>query len=187
MSSKIIVVTGASRGLGRVAAYARAQGGYTAYAAMREAAGRNAGPARNVRSHARRQGVDLRAIELDGRVQASVDAAVTRIVAEHGRIDVVVHNASRRAFGPAEAFTPEQLAELYDANVVAAQRVNRAVLPHMRRRRQGLLVWVSCSGVAGGTPPYAAPHLAAKAGMDVLAVQYARELARWGIETSIVV
>jgi NAD(P)-dependent dehydrogenase (short-subunit alcohol dehydrogenase family) len=67
------------------------------------------------------------------------------------------------------------------------QRVNRAVLPHMRSAKQGLLVWVSSSSSAGGTPPYLAPYFAAKAGMDALAVLYARELARWGIETSIVV
>jgi NAD(P)-dependent dehydrogenase (short-subunit alcohol dehydrogenase family) len=90
-------------------------------------------------------------------------------------------------FGPAEAFTPEQLAQLYDVNVLSTQRVNRAVLPHLRRQKQGLLVWVSSSSSAGGTPPYLAPYFAAKAGMDAMAVVYARELTRWGIETSIIV
>jgi NAD(P)-dependent dehydrogenase (short-subunit alcohol dehydrogenase family) len=105
----------------------------------------------------------------------------------HGHLDVVVHNAGHMVFGPAEAFTVEQLAEEYDINVLSTQRVNRAVLPHMRKRGQGLLVWVSSSSCAGGTPPYLAPYFAAKAGMDALAVQYARELSRWGIETSIIV
>jgi NAD(P)-dependent dehydrogenase (short-subunit alcohol dehydrogenase family) len=108
-------------------------------------------------------------------------------VAESGRIDVVVHNAGHMMFGPAEAFTPEQFAQQYDVNVLGTQRVNRAVLPHMRARREGLLVWISSSSSAGGTPPYLSPYFAAKAAMDSLAVQYARELARWGIETTIVV
>jgi NAD(P)-dependent dehydrogenase (short-subunit alcohol dehydrogenase family) len=90
-------------------------------------------------------------------------------------------------FGPAEAFTPEQLAELYDINVLSTQRVNRAALPQLRKQAKGLLVWVSSSSSAGGTPPYLAPYFAAKAGMDAMAVVYARELARWGIETSIIV
>jgi NAD(P)-dependent dehydrogenase (short-subunit alcohol dehydrogenase family) len=90
-------------------------------------------------------------------------------------------------FGPAEAFTPEQLAELYDVNVLSTQRVNRAALPQLRKQRRGLVVWVSSSSSAGGTPPYLAPYFAAKAGMDALAVVYARELTRWGIETSIIV
>jgi NAD(P)-dependent dehydrogenase (short-subunit alcohol dehydrogenase family) len=90
-------------------------------------------------------------------------------------------------FGPTEAFTPEQLAELYDINVLSTQRVNRAALPQLRKQGRGLLVWVSSSSSAGGTPPYLAPYFAAKAGMDALAVVYARELTRWGIETSIIV
>jgi NAD(P)-dependent dehydrogenase (short-subunit alcohol dehydrogenase family) len=90
-------------------------------------------------------------------------------------------------FGPAEAFTPEQIAQLYDINVVSTQRVNRAALPHLRGQGRGLLVWVSSSSARGGTPPFLAPYFAAKAAMDSLAVSYAAELARWGIETSIVV
>jgi NAD(P)-dependent dehydrogenase (short-subunit alcohol dehydrogenase family) len=134
-----------------------------------------------------RDGVDLRPVELDVQSEPSVDAAVTSILAESGGIDVIVHNAGHMMFGPAEAFTPEQYAQQYDVNVLGTQRVNRAVLPHMRARKQGLLVWVSSSSSAGGTPPYLSPYFAAKAAMDALAVQYARELARWGIETSIVV
>src|SRR5262249_19611942 len=70
---------------------------------------------------------------------------------------------------------------------LSTQRVNRAALPHMRKQGQGLLIWVSSSSSAGGTPPYLAPYFAAKAGMDALAVQYARGLSRLGIETTIVV
>jgi NAD(P)-dependent dehydrogenase (short-subunit alcohol dehydrogenase family) len=108
-------------------------------------------------------------------------------VAESGRLDVVIHNAGRMVFGPAEAFLPEQLAELYDVNVVSTQRVNQAALPQLRKQRRGLLVWVSSSSASGGTPPYLAPYFAAKAAMDAMAVVYAREVALWGIETSIVV
>jgi NAD(P)-dependent dehydrogenase (short-subunit alcohol dehydrogenase family) len=154
---------------------------------MRDTAGRNAGQVADVEEYAREYSVDLRAIELDVGSQGSVDAAVARIIAEQGRIDVVMHNAGHMAFGPAEAFTPEQLAELYDVNVLSTQRVNRAVLPQLRKQGKGLLLWVSSSSSAGGTPPYLAPYFAAKAGMDAIAVVYARELSRWGIETSIIV
>ena len=106
---------------------------------------------------------------------------------EHGRIDVIVHNAGHMVYGPLEAFTPEQLAELYDINVLGTQRVNRAVLPHMRAAKAGLLVWTSSTSVMGGIPPLLGPYFAAKAGMDQIAVCYTRELAPLGIETSIVV
>jgi len=185
--SKIVLVTGASSGFGRLTAEALAKAGHTVYASMRETAGRNAPEVAKIAAFSKENGVDLRPLELDVLSQASVDAAVGKVIGESGRIDVLIHNAGHMVFGPAEAFTPEQLAQLYDVNVLSTQRVNRAVLPHLRRQKQGLVVWVSSSSSAGGTPPYLAPYFAAKAGMDAMAVVYARELSRWGIETSIIV
>jgi NAD(P)-dependent dehydrogenase (short-subunit alcohol dehydrogenase family) len=185
--SKIILITGASSGFGRLTAEALAKAGHTVYASMRETAGRNAPEVGKIAAFAKGNGVDLRTVELDILAQGSVDAAVGKVIGESGRIDVLIHNAGHMVFGPAEAFTPEQLAQLYDVNVLSTQRVNRAVLPHLRRQKQGLVVWVSSSSSAGGTPPYLAPYFAAKAAMDAIAVVYARELSRWGIETSIVV
>jgi NAD(P)-dependent dehydrogenase (short-subunit alcohol dehydrogenase family) len=184
MSKKVILITGASSGFGRLTAEALGRAGHTVYASMRDVAGRNAANAAEI---AAIPGADIRPIELDVQSEASAEAAVARIVAESGGIDVLVHNAGHMMFGPAESFTAEQFAQQYDVNVLGTQRVNRAVLPHMRAARQGLLVWVSSSSSAGGTPPYLSPYFAAKAAMDALAVQYARELSRWGIETTIVV
>jgi NAD(P)-dependent dehydrogenase (short-subunit alcohol dehydrogenase family) len=184
---QVIVVTGASSGFGALAARALADAGHTVYASMRETTGRNAAEVKAVEEYATAHKADLRAIELDGASQESADSAIRKIVEENGRLDVIVHNAGHMVFGPAEAFTPEQFAELYDVNVLSTQRVNRAALPQLRKQSSGLLVWVSSSSVAGGTPPYLSPYFAAKAGMDALAVLYARELALWGIESSIVV
>jgi NAD(P)-dependent dehydrogenase (short-subunit alcohol dehydrogenase family) len=184
---KIIIITGASSGFGALTACALAKAGYTVYASMRETKGRNAPQVEEAKKFAKDNDVDLRTIELDVASQASADVAIQKIVAENKRLDVVIHNAGHMVFGPAEAFTPEQLGELYDVNVLSTQRVNRAALPQLRRQGEGLVVWVSSSSVAGGTPPYLAPYFAAKAGMDALAVVYARELTRWGIETSIIV
>jgi NAD(P)-dependent dehydrogenase (short-subunit alcohol dehydrogenase family) len=185
--SQIILITGASSGFGALAARALAAAGHTVYASMRETTGRNAPQVEAVKAHAAEHKVDLRSIELDVASQASADAAVAQIVADNGRLDVVLHNAGHMTFGPAEAFTPEQFAELYDVNVLSTQRVNRAALPQLRKQGRALMVWVSSSSSRGGTPPYLAPYFAAKAAMDSLAVSYAGELARWGIETSIIV
>lgn len=183
----VILITGASSGFGALTARALADAGHTVYASMRDTAGRNAPAVADAARYARDKRVDLRTLELDVLAQASADAAAEAVITENGRVDVLIHNAGHMMFGPAEAFTPEQFAELYDVNVLSTQRVNRAVLPILREQRQGLVIWVSSSSAAGGTPPYLAPYFAAKAGMDALAVAYARELARWGIETSIVV
>jgi len=183
----IALVTGASSGFGQMIARDLAGAGHTAYASMRNTADRNADKVAGNAAYAAEHKVDLRSIELDVQDEASIAAAVEAIIAEHGRIDVLVQNAGHMVFGPSEAFTPEQLAALYDVNVLGAQRVNRAVLPHMRAAKSGLVVWISSSSVAGGIPPLLGPYFAAKAGMDALAVAYARELAPLGIETAIVV
>lgn len=185
--NKVIVITGASSGFGALTARALAHADHTVYASMRATTGRNAPQAAEAARYASEHGVDLRTVELDVASTESVDSGIATILAESGRIDAVIHNAGHMSFGPAEAFTPEQFAELYDVNVLSTQRVNRAVLPHMRQRREGLVVWVSSSSSRGGTPPFLSPYFAAKAAMDSLAVSYAGELARWGIETSIIV
>jgi NAD(P)-dependent dehydrogenase (short-subunit alcohol dehydrogenase family) len=185
--TKTTVITGASSGFGALTARALADAGYTVYAGMRDAAGHNAEQVDAAKQYAAANGVDLRTVELDVSGQESVDAAVETILSEQGELDVIVHNAGHMVTGPTEAFTPEQLAELYDTNVLGTQRLNRAALPHLRARRSGLVIWVGSTSTRGGTPPYLAPYFAAKAGMDALAVSYAGELARFGIETSIIV
>jgi NAD(P)-dependent dehydrogenase (short-subunit alcohol dehydrogenase family) len=184
---QIILITGASSGFGLLTARALADAGHTVYASMRDIAGRNAAQAEAVLKEAKARNVDLRVVELDVTSDASADAAIEQIVKRDGRLDALVHNAGHMVFGPAEAFTAEQYAQLYDVNVLGTQRVNRAALPTMRRQGRGLLLWVSSSSTRGGTPPFLAPYFAAKAAMDSLAVSYAGELTRWGIETSIMV
>src|SRR5205823_13520709 len=161
----VIIITGASSGFGALAARALARAGHTVYASMREAAGRNAPQVAEAQKYAAKHNVDLRTIDLDVASEASADAAIEAIVTAHGRLDVVIHNAGHMVFGPAEAFTPEQFAELYDVNVLSTQRVNRVALPQLRRQGQGLVIWVSSSSSVGGTPPYLAPYFAAKAAL----------------------
>lgn len=184
---RTILVTGASSGFGALTVRALADAGHTVHAGVRQTAGRNAGAVAALERWAGERGVALHAVELDVTSQESADAAVARVLDAGGHLDVVVHNAGHMVTGPAEAFTPEQLAELYDVNVLGAQRVNRAALPHLRARGDGLLVWIGSSSTRGGCPPFLGPYFAARAAMDALAVSYAGELIRFGIDTAIVV
>jgi NAD(P)-dependent dehydrogenase (short-subunit alcohol dehydrogenase family) len=154
---------------------------------MRETEGRNAPRVAEVAQWSKDRGFDLRTVELDVQSDTSAAAGVAHILKDSGRLDVIVHNAGHMVFGPAEAFTPDQFIQQYDVNVLGAQRVNRAALPHLRSRGKGLLVWVGSSSTRGGTPPFLSPYFAAKAAMDALAVSYSTELALWGIETTIMV
>jgi NAD(P)-dependent dehydrogenase (short-subunit alcohol dehydrogenase family) len=145
---KVIVVTGASSGFGALAARALAKAGHVVYASMRDTSGRNRAQVQEAAKFAADNKADLRTVELDVLSDTSANAAVKKIIDDNGRLDVVVHNAGHMVFGPLEAFTPEQLAELYDVNVLSTQRVNRAALPQLRKQKQGLVVWVSSSSSA---------------------------------------
>ncbi|PBC70415.1 NADP-dependent 3-hydroxy acid dehydrogenase YdfG [Streptomyces sp. TLI_235] len=185
--SKVVVITGASSGFGNRTARALAEAGHIVYAGMRATTSRNAPAVAALAQVEKDRGVRITAVEMDVREQGSVDAAIDHVMADQGRIDVVVHNAGHMVLGPAEAFTVAQLADLYDVNVLSTQRVNRTVLPIMRPQGRGLLVWVGSSSTRGGHPPFLAPYFAAKAAMDALAESYAAELIKFGIETTLVV
>ena len=184
---KVIIITGASSGFGNLTARRLARAGHIVYAGMRAISARNAPKAAELAQLAAEENLDIQGIEMDVQDQASIDAAIAAIHKQRQRIDVLIHNAGHMVLGPAEAFTPEQIAAQYDVNVVSTQRVNRTVLPIMREQRSGLVIWIGSSSTRGGHPPFLAPYFAAKAGMDALAESYAAELAKFGVETSIVV
>jgi len=187
MKKQIVLVTGAGSGIGKLTALSLAEAGHVVYASMRDIAGRNNARAAELRALATQKKLQLHPLELDVLSQESADAAAATIVREQGHLDVVMQNAGHLVVGPTEAFTPQEIAKVFDTNVLGAQRVNRAVLPYLRAQESGLMLWISSTTTKGGFPPFMGPYGAAKAAMDSLAVTLAYEIARFGIETSIVV
>jgi NAD(P)-dependent dehydrogenase (short-subunit alcohol dehydrogenase family) len=183
--SSVILITGAATGIGNLTARALAAAGHTVYASMRDVEGRNAGHANELIELGRSHGQALRVVELNVSSAASADAAVSTILAEAGRLDVVVRNAGHLFVGYVEAFTPEDIAHLFDINTIGIQRVNRAVLPHLRERRSGTLVYVG-STTSVVVPPFLGPYVASKTAADALAQATAYEVGQLGIETTIV-
>ena len=181
----VILVTGAATGIGNLAALELARAGHTVHATMRDLAGRNAEPAAAAREQAEQEGLDLHVTELDVTSQESADAAVRTVVDRHGRLDVVVNNAGHLYVGYVEAFTDSDVTHLIDVNAVGAHRVNRAVLPHFRQQRSGVLMYVG-STIPVTTPPFLGPYVVSRAAMDALAVVTAYEAHAFGIETVIV-
>ena len=133
--SQIILITGASSGLGAMAARALARAGHRVFASMCDLAAHDGQPAKALEQLARDEGLQLTPIELDVTSDASVERAVQQILSHASGIDVLVHNAGHMTFGPAEAFTPAQLMQIYDVNVVSTRRVPQTV-------RNILLQWV---------------------------------------------
>ncbi len=181
----IILITGAGSGFGRLTALELAHAGHVVYASMRDVADHSARQADELRKIARDDGIALHPIELDVRSEASARAAVDLILARHGRVDVAMNNAAMMMHGLTEAFRPEQIAEVIDLNAISWVRVNRAVLPAMRRAGRGLLIYTG-SGINRLPDPFTGPYAASKAAGDVLAEVMAFETARYGIETVIV-
>ena len=181
-----IVIAGASSGFGTMTTRTLADAGHVVYAGMRDTDSHKSLAAAEACSFAATHTVCLEAIEMNVSSHESVDHAVGEVLGKRERIDVVVHNAGQMVLGPLEASTPEQLIEIYDTKAVSTQHVNRAVLPHMRNREDGLLVWVGSSSTRGGAPPYLGPYFAATAAEDSIAVSCAAEVARFGIESVIV-
>lgn len=181
----VVLITGASTGFGRVAAETLARRGFTVFATMRDTSGANASNCEALQSLANRERSALHVVDLDVTQDASVEQAVQRVLDEAGRIDVVINNAGIGALGVTEAYTIEQVQQLFDVNVYGAVRVNRAVLPAMRRQRSGLLIHVS-SAAGRIVPPCMAVYCASKFALEALADAYRFELSPFGIDSVVV-
>src|SRR6202047_3366266 len=184
-SKQVVLITGSSTGFGRLFAETLARKGHTVFATMRDPGGRNAKNGSEIRTLAERDSLPIYILELDVTDDASVRRAVDATLAKAGRIDVAINNAGYVVSGLAEAVTTEQAQRLMDTNFFGPVRVNRAVLPHMRRQRSGVLMHIS-SGAGRVVLPSGGFYCASKFALEALAEAYSYELASQGIESVIV-
>ncbi|MDK9420496.1 oxidoreductase [Pectobacterium carotovorum] len=141
MKSKVILVTGASSGIGEAAALRLKASGHTVYAA-----------ARRIERMQKLAEVGIRVLPLDVTDSVSVQTVVDTIIAECGRIDVVVNNAGYGSYGAVEEVSPEEGRAQFDVNVFGAVRLTQLVLPHMRAQRSGTVINITSMGGKIYTP-----------------------------------
>jgi NAD(P)-dependent dehydrogenase (short-subunit alcohol dehydrogenase family) len=184
-SKQVVLITGSSTGFGRLFTETLARKGHTVFATMRDPGGRNAKNASEIRTLAQNDALPIHVLEMDVTDDASVERATDAAVSKAGRIDVAINNAGYFLTGLEEAVTTEQARRLMDTNFLGPVRVNRAVLPHMRRQRSGVLMHIS-SGAGRVVLPSAGFYCASKFALEALAEAYSYELAAQGIESVIV-
>jgi NAD(P)-dependent dehydrogenase (short-subunit alcohol dehydrogenase family) len=181
---QVVLITGASSGFGRLIAETLARKNYQVFATMRSVNGRNAAAARDLQEFAERESLSLQTLELDVTGDASVESAVSEVVVKCGRIDVLVNNAGHGIMDLAETVPLAQAQRQFDTNFFGVLRMNRAVLPAMKRQRSGLLLHVSSGGGRLAIPGMGL-YCASKFAMEALAEVYRYELASLGIDSVI--
>jgi NADP-dependent 3-hydroxy acid dehydrogenase YdfG len=159
--SKTILITGASSGFGRTTAETLAGAGHMVFASMRDPNAKN----RNHAQELRQEGIAV--VELDISSDASVDQAVKEVLADAGRIDVLINNAGIASVGITEAFTADQAKVVFNTNTVGLLRTNRAVLPTMRAQGDGLIINIG-SILGRLTFPFFGIYGASKFAVDVV-------------------
>ncbi|MEQ8704091.1 MAG: SDR family oxidoreductase [Phaeodactylibacter sp.] len=166
--SKIILITGASSGLGQALAYELSRQGHTVFGTSRSPKGD--------------QG-NIRMTAMDVQKESSVQAAVQQVVREAGRLDVVINNAGIGIAGPLEESKMEEIEQVMDTNILGVIRVCRAVLPIMRQQGKGQIFTISSIGARVGLP-YRSIYCASKAAVDLITESLRLEVRRFGIQVT---
>jgi len=182
---QVVLITGSSTGFGRLIAETLARKGYQVFATMRDAKGRNAAAVGELADLAHRESLSLQVLELDVTDDLSAEAAVSKILLQCGRLDVLVNNAGFGIMDLCETVTMAQAQRQFDTNFFGVLRMNRAVLPAMKRQGSGLLLHVS-SGAGRLAIPGMGLYCASKFAMEALAEVYRYELAAQGIDSVVI-
>jgi NAD(P)-dependent dehydrogenase (short-subunit alcohol dehydrogenase family) len=178
--TSVTVVTGANSGIGRAIAIHLARKGHTVYGTVR-----TLDKAGKLRAMAEEAHVEVNLVELDVADDASVRAAFAQVFDEGGRVDVLVNNAGIAGNGTVEETPIDRYAEVMNVDLYGQLRCIKAVLPAMRRRRNGTIV--NISSIVGRVAALAqAPYVASKWALEGVSEQLAQEVARFGIRVAII-
>jgi NAD(P)-dependent dehydrogenase (short-subunit alcohol dehydrogenase family) len=177
--SKNVLITGASSGFGKLTVDLLLNKGYTVVASMRGVTGKNAEKAAELE----KAGAHI--VEIDVTDNASVDSGIADAIAKVGKLDAVINNAGNGVLGLQETFTIDDWKKVFEINVFGVQRINRAVLPHMRENQDGLIIYVS-SILGRMALPFYGPYNATKWALEAMAENYRVELSGFGVDNVIV-
>ena len=177
---KTILITGASSGFGRLTAEILSNSEHKVFAGFRSTDGAK----KPVADELREKHIEI--LKLDVTDQDSVDSAIAQLLEKsNNELDVVVNNAGMASAGISEAFTPEQVRQLFEVNVFGVQRVLRATLPVLRAKRRGLVINVG-SILGRITLPFFGLYGASKYAVEAMSDSYRYELSQSGVDVVLV-
>ncbi len=174
-AQKTILITGTSSGLGKTATRLFASSGWKVIATMR-----NPGDAGELADMD-----NVLVARLDVQDRSSIEAAIEAGIARFGRIDALVNNAGFGLFGLFESTSREKIQQQFDVNVFGVMDVTRAILPHFRQNKGGLIINIS-SGAGVFTLPMISLYCASKFALEGFSESLSYELASQGITVKIV-
>jgi len=174
MSMKIALVTGGSSGIGQATALKLRKLGYTTYAAARRM---------ERMKHLTKSGIHPLAMDVtdDGSMQSGVE----HVVAEEGRIDVVVNDAGYGSYGALEDVPLSEARHQFEVNVFGAARLTQLVLPHMREQHGGTIINITSMGGKVCTPLGAWYH-ASKFALEAISDCLRMEVRPFGINVVVI-
>ena len=178
--SKIALVTGTSSGIGTSAAVLFAREGFITVATVRDL-----DQAKALRERAGRDGVALDIRRLDVCDQASVDECTREVLAQYGKVDVLVNNAGAGHKGTLEQISVEEIRQNLDVNFFGPVRVTRALLPAMRVAGSGRIITVTSLNSVLGVP-FNDAYNASKFAVEGLMEGLAPVVARFGVRVSMI-
>ena len=177
---KVALVTGSSSGIGYETSLALARDGYHTFASMRDTS-----KGEKLKEIAKNENLSIQVIELDVDKEESIFSAIKKIVADSGRIDVLVNNAGYGQFGCTEDISIEDFRKQFETNFFSIIRIIQEVAPIMRKQNSGIIV--NISSVAGrmglpGSPAY----ISTKFALEGLSECLRYELGMFGIKTTMI-
>src|SRR5919112_1454525 len=177
---KVAVVTGSSSGIGLETSLLLARNGFSTYATMR-----NLEKSKAISNLKQKEKLSLEILQLDVNDDESVKEAIQKIINEQERIDVLVNNAGYALVGPFEELSVKEFKEQYETNVFGVIRVTQAVLPIMRRQRNGTIV--NISSIAGKIGfPLSSAYVSSKFALEGLSESMACEIEQFGIKVMLI-
>ena len=169
--AKVVLVTGATTGIGSSIARVLAEAGHRVWGTGRSSETSLPLPGKPG------------SIALDVTQPATVDAAISTIVSEEGRIDAVINNAGIGMMGAMGDTTEEELLTVYRTNVVGLHTVSKTAIPHLIASQGHLLHVGSVAGVVG--LPFRGVYCSSKAAVELIAEAQSMELARHGVRVTV--